>query len=213
VSAAPIVRALRAAAQSDPWRGTRTAALGALARQDREAALSLARAWLDRPAAATGHLHAAAAAVVGEHGTAADLSRLILAMRDRNPRDARHAAGNAAARLVAREESEGTRRAAAARVARAAEVMLDDADQTTRRTGVALLALVGDAQSAEALEAYRRAELVPALGKAAKDAARRIRRRGDLPEPETASVAARLEELEHELERVSGELEALSERR
>ncbi|MCB9780751.1 MAG: HEAT repeat domain-containing protein [Alphaproteobacteria bacterium] len=209
VDRAPAAALIRTV-QRDADPGVQREALTALARVDADRAVGLARELVVRKTDREGQwLWAGAAEVLGEHGEPRDLGPLLAT---RLPARLRHDGTNAAARIAAREEGDKRERLEA-RVARAVEPMLDDLDLRGRQHAIGLLGRVGDLDSADRLEAFRRRETVAGLSDAARDAVEAIRARQGKPAPTPEGAeAAKLEALQERLEAVEERLQDLQDR-
>ena len=200
-----VAPALRRVVTADPNPDVRAAALTALAKVDPAAAVAAARRLTRLADREETWLVGAALDVLGAHGEARDLRRLVdptLPYRSR-PRGLR-----AAAAWIQRQPDPRVRQAQAPAVARAAERLLPDLDLRTRQAALDVLERVGDDRSLALLEAHRRATRVPAERSAAVRAITAIRGRDrpDFVDPATVQQAA-LESLEDRLDALEARLE------
>lgn len=207
VDRAPEVTGWLAAAVDDPSPEIARTALRALGDHDPRVGLPAARRAL-RGRSSDGSLHDAAAGVLGAHGEASDLPRLIALTAATEARDARHAAARAATALWTR--SRPAHQPASVPLARALESWLDDPDRHTAALAIALLAQVGDDTSAAALRRYAATHPLtePPLAARAHDAIAAIGSRG-APEPETPEGRAALERLRADLAALTERLDKL----
>jgi aminopeptidase N len=191
---ATAVPALQAAVDREQNPDLVGAALTALARLSPAAALPRARARLRARSLDDLRLVEAAANVIGEHGDAGDVARLLaIDGPDRAPLYTLRAA----AAIVKRRPDD--RDNLAPRVARRAEARLADLDLRGREAAVAVLGDVGDDTSVAVLERFRREERANGLPEAASAAITAIRSRGT-PQATPNEVEARLEALERRLD-------------
>jgi aminopeptidase N len=197
-AAASLRRALR-----DSDDRVRAAALAALAVHDAGDALDAARrtltAALSSAVAAERDDSSAAARVLGDHGTAADLDRLRPALAPSRARSLRHAAAWAVARLVNRHDGDGREAAS-----RALWPMLADRDLRSRETAVAVLGEVGSTASGAALRALAARTTLPGLSDRAREAAAACegRRDGAPSKPDDAALRERLDALKERMSRL-----------
>lgn len=199
-------------ARKDPNTDVRAAALAALDRVDRDAALTEARRAIRVSARSAEPLRESAAQVLGARGAASDLSTLL---DPKLPVIRRNDVLWAAVRISERAEGKA-RDELRARVARAAEALLADADQRQRELAVAVLGEVGDEASTALLEQLRRAETAPGLVEAADAAIDAIARRTSSHGQDVAlddnDVDARIEALERRLDEAEAELKRWEDR-
>ncbi len=171
-------------------------ALSALARLSPAAALPRARARLQVRSPDELRAMEAAAGVLGAHGVAADVPRLLAVKGpDRAPTYALRAANTIVKRLPTERDR------LAPPVARRAELLLEDLDQRVREAAIAILADAGDDTSVAVLERFRRLERADGLREAGADAITAIRSRGT-PTATPNEVEARLEALERKLDEI-----------
>jgi aminopeptidase N len=141
--------------------------------------------------------------LLGEHGSASDMSKLLRFTAGRYPRGIRRDAGFAALRRLNEEDEDAKRRR---KVAAAIEPWLNDDDIRTRQAGIDLLGQLGDDESAAILQAWASASTIPGHAESARNAAARIRNRTpseEKPSTEDAKrTAERIEALEKRLKRL-----------
>ena len=167
------LRALRAGL-SDDSAHVRGAAVAAMATHDPGRGVRAARRSVEREDESRRRWeHAAAVAVLGEHGEAEDAERLGRLFSRRTPSRLLSSAVEAAGRIVAGLEG---RRAIALRsgLSRRLEPLLDSDDFRVRAAAVRGLGLLGDAPARARLLALASTTEVDRLGESAREAASRI---------------------------------------
>ena len=200
---AELARRLGAEANPD----VRAALLRALAVADAARAVRAARERLVR-ASDEGEA-SAAATVLGDHGDATDLPRLL---RHPQPRDVRLTGLRSAARIADRVDDGRPRKETMARVARSAELLLTGLDLRERQSAVRILGDVGDKNSVIRLEAAKRATRIPAYAELIANSLQEILGR-DTPAPAAPNAEeARLKALEARLDAIEAKTKDADER-
>jgi HEAT repeat protein len=196
---------LEARLRSDKNPDVRAAALSSITQLSEPRGLSLARRLLaDRHRKVIEE----AVDVLGDHGSANDVSSLITPKLRRRVRNDGY---RAAARILGRADEGPARDRAVSLLTRQLVAALDDVDLRSRQTAVHLLESVGDKSAVPHLEALRRAETVGHIADGARDAAMEIRSRSDEDAMEPGDenkTQVRLEEMEKRLDELESEVEA-----
>lgn len=178
------------------------AALRALGKIDPKSALPAARSAIKATGIEKEQLVSAAANILAERGTEADVTALLAV---RNNGRAVENAIDAAGRLG--ERLPGIR----PKVARAAEALLEDPDLRWQRSAMGALARVGDDASVAFLELFRRSRTVESIRKQADDTIHTIQGR-DTAQPLPNQLAADVAELKRRLDDLQEQLEREGER-
>ncbi|MCB9679894.1 MAG: M1 family metallopeptidase [Alphaproteobacteria bacterium] len=205
----PAVRdALAREVRLDPVPAIAGRALASLARVQPSAALAAARGLLGgSDPTFEGQRTAAALRVVGDHGDAGDLPRL-LRWTDDHRRNVQQAAGQAAVDLARGDDATDARREA---VARALVPWLDSADLRTRSYGITLLSRLGQPVAIPALQAVVAQSTLPDHRQAARAAIIQIRATAGSNEDPDALVKAQatIEALQQRLDELAERVEKL----